>query len=136
PFDVFEGPSVCSSGRGLWSIVEFVGERERGTGRHYHGSLDDAGQLSDVARPAVCLKRFNGGRGDSSEPLPNLFAESGHEVVNEQWYIFPSLPQRRHRNRKDVESIPEIRAETAFLDIPPQMPVGGRYHAHIEFYGV
>ena len=62
---------------------------------------------------------------------PTLAAVLLHEVLHERRDVLSPLAQRRHRDREDVEPVPEVLAEAAGLHLLVQAAVGGGHEAHV-----
>ena len=52
-------------------------------------------------------------------------------MFRQKWDVIHSLPQRRNLNRKHVQPVIEILAETALGRCFLQIPVGGGHNAHV-----
>ena len=55
------------------------------------------------------------------------------EVIKQHRDVFATLAQRRHVDRKNIDSIIEIVAKASVTDHRAQIPIGGRDHAHINW---
>src|SRR5215467_11905218 len=113
---------------------QIISQGQHGTRRYDHRPLYHARQLPDIAGPVILFYRFHRSRRDSSEPFARLLAEFCNEVLHKKPQIVASAPKRWHRNRKDVESVPQVCAETSVIYVLFQIPVGRRNDTDIQLY--
>src|SRR5690606_34273439 len=62
-------------------------------------------------------------QGPTREPL--------QEVIDQQWYVLPTLPEGRDHDVDDVDPVVEIFAEMPLDDQVAKVPVGGRDDADV-----
>ena len=74
--------------------------------------------------------------GSTSGTIDNVARPSGggrlEEVLHQVRDVLAPLPQRRQRDRQDVQPVEEVLAELAFRDHLPQVALGARDHAHVD----
>src|SRR5262249_25999625 len=68
--------------------------------------------LTDVARPAIGLKQFEGLFVDRPDILPYPACVTLHEVFEQQQNVVLTLPEGWHLDGKYIEPIEEVRAES------------------------
>ena len=91
----------------------------------YHSSFDGMLQFSDVAGPGVTLQHLHGAFGDFDGPFSHFSFEFIHKPLDQKGDVFLAIPQGRHRNRKNLQPIPQIFPEAAFTHFFLQYAVGG-----------
>src|SRR5579863_6156197 len=69
---------------------------------------------------------------DRPEVLARASAVAPDEVLDEQQDILSPVPERRHLNRKHVESIKEISAKASIGHGGCQVTVGRRDHSNVD----
>ena len=69
----------------------------------------------------------------SPNALPGPAGEALDEIAHEQRNVVAAIAQRRHRHRKDVEAIEEIRAKRPGRDRGLEITVGCGNDSHIRF---
>ena len=99
---------------------------------HDYGSLDDVLQFANVTRPRVRLKQFQAPLVHPANALSRFPRVAIDEVSDQHRNIFPSFPQRRYLDRKNVEPIKEIAPKGARIDGRLQVTVGGGNDANIR----
>ena len=75
------------------------------------------------------LQRFGRNQADA---LALFRGKSRQEMPRERRNILRSLAQRRHRNRKHMQAIEQVLAETPGFHVGDQVAVGGRDDAHVD----
>src|SRR5258708_32336353 len=75
---------------------------------HDYGSLDDVLQFANVTRPGVRLKHFQALFIYRADILSCFTRVAIDEVLNQYRNVFPSFPQRRHLDGKNVEPVKEV----------------------------
>src|SRR5260370_3225342 len=89
-------------------------------------------ELEKVSRPRVRLKQFQAPLVYPANALSRFPRVAIDEVSDQHRNIFPSFPQRRHLDRKNVEPIKEVTPKGARTDGRLQVTVGGGNHANIR----
>src|SRR5439155_6459193 len=74
--------------------------------------------------------RFRRETFDKTRRVPGVLLQ---KVVDEHRNVFATLAQRRHINRKNIDSIIEIVTKTSITDHRAQIPVGGGDHTNINW---
>ncbi len=69
---------------------------------------------------------------DVVNPCAERLRELVDEAPDEEWNVFGASPQRRHFDREDVETIVEVFAERPLMNPLLEIPVRGRYDAHVD----
>src|SRR6476619_3189285 len=77
------------------------------------------------------LQRLQWFRGYRRDRLTKLLRVTIHEVFDKQRDVFLALSQWWHRDRVDVESIPEILSERSVFNFVFQISICGRDNSHI-----
>ena len=67
-----------------------------------------------------------------ADALALLGGEAREEMAHQVRDVLRPLAQRRHRDRKDVQAVEQVLAETALLHVVDQVAVGGRDDAHVD----
>src|SRR5215470_18019314 len=67
----------------------------------------------------------------NSRTFPGLLGVACNKVRYEQWNIFRSLAQRRNSDRKNIQPIKKIPAESASRHCRPQITIRRRYYTDI-----
>src|SRR5882757_6658184 len=98
---------------------------------HYDRSLNHVLQLADVPWPRVGAKHIEAFFGYLPYVLSQFPSTMADEVFDQHRDVFSSFPQRRHSNRKDIETVEEITTKRAGLDLRPQVAVRGSDHPHV-----
>ena len=95
-------------------------------------SLDHVSEFADVTGPMALLQRCNGCRSKVLDSPTLLLADLGGEELDEFGYILLALIQWRDVNGNNVESVEEVFAERAFLNLAMKIFVGGCNDAHVD----
>ena len=117
---------------GRASRLPLVADPQRGSGAGDDRPLHDGLELADVAGPVVRLQVPHRALGDPENGPAQLAAVLLHEVLHEPRDVLSPLAQGRHRDREDVEPVPEVLAEAAGLHLLVQPAVGGGHEAHVR----
>src|SRR6266436_5074958 len=102
---------------------------------HDDRSLNHVLQFADVPWPGVGAKQVEAFFGYPLYVLSHLPRAMIDEVFDQHRNVFSSFPQRRHINRKNVETVEEIAAKRTRLDGHLQVTVCGSNHSHICWNG-
>ena len=78
------------------------------------------------------LQRCNGSRSKVLDSPTLLLADLGGEELDEFGYILLALIQWRNVNGNNVQSVEEVFAERAFLNLLVQIFVGGCNDAYVD----
>src|SRR5260221_13602626 len=97
-----------------------------------HRPFDDVLELANVAWPAVGLQELQALLTYPSYLFPRFTGEASDEVLDEHGNVCSSLPQGRHRNRKDVEPVKQIAAKCSGSDGSLQITIGGGDDPHVR----
>ncbi len=107
-----------------------VGKTHLSTGKQDGQTLHQIVQFTHIARPRVLLQGSHGIR--RNRHAVTLFTRQlGQKVLHQHRHIFRAGPQRRHVNRKHIEAVVEVGAETAILNALLKILVGGGNHPHV-----
>ena len=74
-------------------------------------TLDDILQLANVSRPRISLAELQCPLVDPVDPLGHLLGETLDEVLDQNRNVLAPFSERRHLNRKDIQSVEQIRSE-------------------------
>ena len=67
--------------------------------------------------------------------LSRLAGKSGYEIFNQQTNVFSPLAQRRNVDRKHIDAVEQIAAESAVRNGGRQISVGGSNYPYISADG-
>src|SRR5262249_39668234 len=95
------------------------------------GSLHNVLQLSDVAGPVVRPQKLQRRFVDTSNLLSHATGVPMCEVLHEQGNVLAAFAQGGQLQRKDVQSIEEVRSELASGDSLFQISIGRSDHSHV-----
>ena len=99
----------------------------------HHGTEHRIFQLTHIARPGVGAQQLQCVGADArATRLPSSAAKRARKCRASSGMSFGPLAQRRHRNRKHVQAVEQIFAETSGFHIGDQVAVGGGDEAHID----
>ena len=101
-------------------------------GTHYNGALDEILQFPDIAWPRQILQHLHGFVGNNVDRLTETLGEYPNKVSRQQRDVFPSLPQSGQHDGEDIQTILEIRAKRALLNLTPEILIRGGDHAHVN----
>src|SRR5438093_11631276 len=107
----FRSDCFAMSRRVMLQIHWQVANRNVLSVRDHHRAFDDALQLPNVARPRIIQKQRLCRAANFLQRLLKLLAGLIDEVGDEQYDIFPSVPQGRENNACAVEAKVEIVTE-------------------------
>ena len=113
------------------SKVFYVSGGDFGTGEDDQ-SLDYVSEFADVTWPVALLQCSDGCRSEVLDCPTLLLADLGGEELHEFGYIFLALVQWRYVNGNNVESVEEVLAERAFLNLLVKIFVGGCNDAYVD----
>ncbi len=97
--------------------LEVVAQRDR--------VLDAVLELAHVARPVVAPKRIEAALADAPDLLPGAAGVLREEMHREQRDVVGTLAKRGHADVDHVESIEQVFAKPAFLDVREEVTVRG-----------
>src|SRR6185437_2616522 len=118
--------------RGRHDILRQILQRDEVVFGQNLGALQDVGQFAHVARPRVSQQSFHGlGINLRTEwtDLPRR-----EETLDQLTDVFTPLAQGRQEDRHDIQTVEQILAETAVLDLLSKIAVGRGYDANIGVY--
>ncbi len=96
-----------------------VGCRQPGPFRHHDGALQNRNQLTYVAGPPIAAQCRDGLGLKALKRAIDFAADLSGKVIGEKHNVIPTVPQRRHFNGKEVETIKQVPrkcpASTAFF---------------------
>src|SRR5258708_21605630 len=95
-------------------------------------SLYDVLQFANVTRPRVRLKQFQAPFVYPANVLSRFPRVTIDKILNKHRNIFPSFPQRRHLDGKNVEPAKEVTPEYACRDSRLQVTIRRSNHADIR----
>src|SRR4029434_7857956 len=101
-----------------------------------HSAFDAILQLADISRPVIAHEHIDGRRRDALDRLPMLTGIFFDKMVGQEQDVRLSLPQRRHEDRKDIETVIEVLAETAFDYRALEVSIGGADEADVGPQGL
>src|SRR5262249_19665165 len=89
-------------------------------------------ELADIARPGVALEHRARLGIDAVDRLALFSRESRDEMADELRQVLEPLAQRRHPDRKDVEPVIEVLAETTLVDEADQVLTGRGHQVDVN----
>ena len=93
-------------------------------------------QFAHIAGPAVTAQLFIDAGRNMPDLMPGAFAIFLNEILRERFYIFRPFPQRRQMDRKYIQTVIQVRSETALIYLNIQFSVGGSNNSDIYFDGL
>src|SRR5215216_3439569 len=102
-------------------------------GQH-DGAEDCIFELPDVARPGIGAQQCERLRRDGADPLSFLGRDAREEMADEIGNILRPLGERRHAERKHMQTIEQVFAKPALLHISDQIAVGGGNQPDIDLH--
>src|SRR5262249_36232366 len=97
-----------------------------------HGPFNQVLKLTNIAGPGVGLKHIQTGFIYALYFFPKLARITIDEVLDQHGNVFSSFTQRRHFNRKDIETIEQIAPESSGSDGSRQVTISGCNHPHVR----
>ena len=82
-----------------------------------HHPLDHVLQLAHIARPVVLSEGLQRLVGDLHARPSILAPELAQKLASQQRYVLLALPERRHKERNNIEPIEEVLAEVTLGDL-------------------
>ena len=92
-------------------------------------------QFAHIARPIVLLEIAHADGGNPNHLDAVLAREAFAELVGQNRYIFPSLPEGRDDYGDNIQPEEKILTELFSLDALLEMPIRGGDHSHVHFDG-
>src|SRR5690349_18579674 len=120
----------------IYRLRRFFGKpgfinRENITGAHNDGPLNHVLQFADVTWPGVSLKEIETLFVYSHYGFSCFLCVMTDEVLNQQGNIFPSFPQRRNLNRKNIKPVKQVGPELARSNGRLQVTISGSNQPNI-----
>jgi len=115
----------CTAGRSASDQIGDIVQVDHGRPTQDIAAFDNIAQFADISAPPLNRRDARRRRGEALGPQPGGTRQAFEEMLNQQWNVFTSFPQRRRLNRNDVETIKEIAAELAVGDKLFEIAVGG-----------
>ena len=135
-FEIFEASGWRRSEGGVLRTQDVFVDPQHRFMRENHRSLNHIFQFTDIARPGVANQSFY-------RFLVNILARTAEfhavllkEISSQYGDILRAIPEWRHADRKDIQTIKEIGAKCAVFDGGRQVAIGGSYHANINTNGL
>src|ERR1700722_15714964 len=100
-----------------------------------YGSLDNVLQFTNVTRPRIRLKQFQTLFVYPADGLSCFSRKTVDEVLDQHRNVFPSFPQRRHLDRKNVKPVKEVAPKCASSDSRLQVTIRGSNHPNVSANG-
>ena len=94
-------------------------------------AFEDVLEFAYVAGPVVAFERVAGPARQAGNGTAEAARGSAQEVPGEQRDVLATLAKRRHRDRKDVETVVEVLAETARSHLLAKLAVGCGHDANV-----
>ena len=91
-------------------------------------------ELADIARPWEGRQQPQGVRCDVTNPLAFFRCKQRQKVAGQRRDIVRTLAQRRHRDRKYVQTIKQVLAETALLYVGDKIAIGRGNEPNVDFH--
>src|SRR5574341_1403153 len=101
-------------------------------GAQDYGTLDGIRQLSHLAGPVVPCEQLPRVGRDVLDPLSQIAAVSGQEVIDQRDNILGALSEWWKRDGDDIESEEQVLSEQALADRFIQASIGGGHEAKID----
>src|SRR4030095_14795326 len=117
-------------------LLEMIGHTQHRTIRIDNCSLDHVGELSHVSWPVVILQGSQTGRRNRRYSSSEFLREPLRKMFDQTWYVFFTIPQRGHGDRKNIQTIPKVLTKSALLDYKLQISIGGRNNASVYLDGL
>lgn len=95
-------------------------------------ALHDVAQLADIARPGIALQFLDGVLGEGLGLPSVLFGHARGEVRGEGGNVLNALAERRQEERKNVNAVVEILAESAAFHEVVEVAVRGDDGADVD----
>src|SRR5262245_30808649 len=95
--------------------------------------LDEVLQFPHVSGPRMRGQRVNELNRDRVNALVHRACKLGHKMLDQQWNVFESFPQRWNMNREDIQAIVKIAAKLPVLDHLREIPARSSHDADIYF---
>ncbi len=106
--------------------------RNQVVGSQNDGTLDDVGQLPDIAWPVVQHEELHCLRGEALGRLVHLVTEALQEVVGQEGDVLAALAQWGEENRDDMDAVVEILTKPPRLDSTPQILIRGSNKTEVD----
>src|SRR5262249_37563617 len=100
--------------------------------RSHDSTLDDVLKLTNVAWPRVVLQCSNHLARDFFNHFAVTLGKPADEVRDEERNIVSAFAQGRNPDGEHVQSIEEIGAKNAVMNVPPEILIGRGDHAHVH----
>src|SRR5262245_27318382 len=103
-----------------------IAHRDQIAAAEDHGPLEDVFELTHVALPRPADERPQRVALDTETATAELGVEPVDEVVDQHRDVAATLAQGRHREVYDIETVKEILAEAAGVDLPLEVAIRAR----------
>ena len=124
-----EDRDILDLGANLREIVD----AERLAVAQHHRPEYGVFELPDVARPIIGLEQGERCAGHHSRLERGLAArESSDKMLDDRLDVVASVPERRHEDRKDVETIEQVFPEQAVAHPLQEIAMGRRYKPDVD----
>src|SRR5947209_6869468 len=104
--------------------------------RKHHGAEHRILKLAHIAGPGMRVEDLERICRHRADALALFRRETDEEVPHEIGNVLGPFAQRRHRDRKDVQTIEQVLAEAAGFHVRDEIAVGRRNNAHIDLHGL